>query len=118
MTQPFPIASRQATHQSRPRCPIAAIPYASLLLSPFTAWLVETTLSALPHCTILEALVFQTAAPSASSPCHHKLRHLATDSKVALALRVLEGCCLLCWDCTTTAHWYNAIKVHSPPLLP
>lgn len=40
-----------------------------------------------------------------------RLRNPATDSELALALRVLEGCCLLCSDCTAAAHRYNAVKV-------
>ncbi|KAF0930477.1 hypothetical protein E2562_032903 [Oryza meyeriana var. granulata] len=40
-----------------------------------------------------------------------KLRNPATDSEVALALRVLEGCCLLCQDCAAASHRYNAVKV-------
>ncbi|KAG8092312.1 hypothetical protein GUJ93_ZPchr0012g21967 [Zizania palustris] len=40
-----------------------------------------------------------------------KLKNPATDSEVALALRVLEGCCLLCQDCAAAAHRYNAVKV-------
>ncbi|KAF0920267.1 hypothetical protein E2562_034116 [Oryza meyeriana var. granulata] len=47
-----------------------------------------------------------------------KFRNPATDSKVALGLRVLDGCCLLCRDCAAVAHQYNAVKVHSPPVLP
>uniref|UniRef100_A0A0E0M9V0 Uncharacterized protein n=1 Tax=Oryza punctata TaxID=4537 RepID=A0A0E0M9V0_ORYPU len=39
-----------------------------------------------------------------------KLRNPATDSEVALALRVLEGCCLLCRDCAAAAHRYDAVK--------
>lgn len=40
-----------------------------------------------------------------------KLKNPATDSEVVLALRVLEGCCLLCRDCAAAAHRYNAVKV-------
>uniref|UniRef100_A0A0E0IV54 Uncharacterized protein n=1 Tax=Oryza nivara TaxID=4536 RepID=A0A0E0IV54_ORYNI len=40
-----------------------------------------------------------------------KLSNPATDSEVALALRVLEGCCLLCRDCAAAAHRYDAVKV-------
>uniref|UniRef100_A0A0D9XLM5 Uncharacterized protein n=1 Tax=Leersia perrieri TaxID=77586 RepID=A0A0D9XLM5_9ORYZ len=40
-----------------------------------------------------------------------KLRNPATDSEVALALRVLEGCCLLCRDCAAAAHRLNAVKI-------
>ncbi|KAJ4803526.1 hypothetical protein LUZ62_016092 [Rhynchospora pubera] len=40
-----------------------------------------------------------------------KLKRPATNSEVALALRVLEGCCLLCKDCADTAYRYDAIKV-------
>ncbi|XP_062205750.1 uncharacterized protein LOC133907698 [Phragmites australis] len=40
-----------------------------------------------------------------------RLRNPATDSEIVLALRVLEGCCLLCPDCAATAHRYNAVKV-------
>uniref|UniRef100_A0A0E0R1H4 Uncharacterized protein n=1 Tax=Oryza rufipogon TaxID=4529 RepID=A0A0E0R1H4_ORYRU len=39
-----------------------------------------------------------------------KLSNPATDSEVALALRVLEGCCLLCRDCAAAAHRYDAVK--------
>ncbi|RCV19974.1 hypothetical protein SETIT_4G018700v2 [Setaria italica] len=34
-----------------------------------------------------------------------------TDSEIALALRVLEGCCLLYSRCTALAHKYKAVKV-------
>uniref|UniRef100_A0A0A9DH64 ubiquitinyl hydrolase 1 n=1 Tax=Arundo donax TaxID=35708 RepID=A0A0A9DH64_ARUDO len=40
-----------------------------------------------------------------------RLKNPATDSEVVLALRVLEGCCLLCPDCAVAAHRYNAVKV-------
>ncbi|KAL6905205.1 hypothetical protein ACP4OV_002806 [Aristida adscensionis] len=39
-----------------------------------------------------------------------KLRNPATDSEVVLALRVLEGCCLLCPDCAAAAHRHDAVK--------
>ncbi|KAL6641324.1 hypothetical protein ACP70R_019505 [Stipagrostis hirtigluma subsp. patula] len=39
-----------------------------------------------------------------------RLRNPATDSEVVLALRVLEGCCLLCPDCAAVAHRHNAVK--------
>ncbi|KAF0901026.1 hypothetical protein E2562_037569 [Oryza meyeriana var. granulata] len=45
-------------------------------------FLIETILSALPHCAVLEAPVFCAAAPTASSPRHHKLRNPATDSEI------------------------------------
>ncbi|CAL5045472.1 unnamed protein product [Urochloa decumbens] len=35
----------------------------------------------------------------------------STDSEIALALRVLEGCCLLYSRCTALAHKYKAVKV-------
>ncbi|KAG2609131.1 uncharacterized protein LOC120702467 [Panicum virgatum] len=35
----------------------------------------------------------------------------STDSEIALALRVLEGCCLLYSCCTALAHKYKAVKV-------
>uniref|UniRef100_A0A0E0F008 Uncharacterized protein n=1 Tax=Oryza meridionalis TaxID=40149 RepID=A0A0E0F008_9ORYZ len=40
-----------------------------------------------------------------------KLSNPATDSEVALALRVLEGCCLLCRNCAAAAHRYDAVKL-------
>ncbi|KAF0930762.1 hypothetical protein E2562_035016 [Oryza meyeriana var. granulata] len=45
-------------------------------------------------------------------------RSSSSSQKVALPLRVLEGCCLLCRDCAAAVHWYNAVKMHSLPLLP
>jgi hypothetical protein len=39
-----------------------------------------------------------------------KLKRPTTNSEVALALRVLEGCCLLCKDCADSAYRYDAIK--------
>ncbi|KAF0903775.1 hypothetical protein E2562_029883 [Oryza meyeriana var. granulata] len=75
--------------------------------------LAETILSALPHCAVLEAPVFLAGALAASSPRHHKLRNPATDFEVALVLRVLKGWCLLCRDCATAAHRYNAVKAFS-----
>ncbi|KAF0917410.1 hypothetical protein E2562_017859 [Oryza meyeriana var. granulata] len=39
-----------------------------------------------------------------------KFRNPATDSKVALALRVLQGYCLLCRDCAAVAYRYNAVR--------
>ncbi|CAD6204202.1 unnamed protein product [Miscanthus lutarioriparius] len=44
-------------------------------------------------------------------PAAGRLRNPATDSEVVLALRVLEGCCLLCPACAAAAHCYNAVKV-------
>jgi hypothetical protein len=44
-------------------------------------------------------------------PAAARLRNPATDSEVVLALRVLEGCCLLCPACAAAAHRYNAVKV-------
>jgi hypothetical protein len=40
-----------------------------------------------------------------------RLRNPATDSEVVLALRVLEGCCLLCSDSAAAAHRHDAVKV-------
>jgi hypothetical protein len=40
-----------------------------------------------------------------------KITSPPTDSEIALALRVLEGCCLLYSRCTALAHKYNAVKV-------
>ncbi|KAM6555515.1 hypothetical protein CsatB_002534 [Cannabis sativa] len=40
-----------------------------------------------------------------------KITSPSTDSEVSLALRVLEGCCLLHKDSTTLAHHYKAIQV-------
>ncbi|KAF0928460.1 hypothetical protein E2562_004107 [Oryza meyeriana var. granulata] len=37
----------------------------------------------------------------------------SSSQKVALALRVLEGCFLLYRDCATAAHRYNAVKKHA-----
>lgn len=37
----------------------------------------------------------------------------ATDSEVTLALRVLEGCCLLNKESNVLAHQQKAIKVHN-----
>jgi len=45
------------------------------------------------------------------APAAARLRNPATDSEVVLALRVLEGCCLLCPACAAAAHRYNAVKV-------
>ncbi|KAG2539858.1 hypothetical protein PVAP13_9NG500700 [Panicum virgatum] len=43
-------------------------------------------------------------------PAAARLRNPATDSEVVLALRVLQGCCLLCQPCAAAAHRYNAVK--------
>ncbi|KAK8445609.1 hypothetical protein SEVIR_9G357200v4 [Setaria viridis] len=43
-------------------------------------------------------------------PAAARLRNPATDSEVVLALRVLQGCCLLCPGCAAAAHRYNAVK--------
>lgn len=40
-----------------------------------------------------------------------KINSPATDSEIALALRVLEGCCLLHRESITLAHQYKAVKV-------
>lgn len=40
-----------------------------------------------------------------------KLTSPSTDHEVALALRVLEGCCLLHPQSTALAHQHNAIQV-------
>ncbi|KAJ1257770.1 hypothetical protein BS78_10G021900 [Paspalum vaginatum] len=40
-----------------------------------------------------------------------KITSPPTDSEIALALRVLEGCCLLYNRCTALAHKYKAVKV-------
>lgn len=40
-----------------------------------------------------------------------KITSPSTDSEVSLALRVLEGCCLLHRDSTVLAHQYKAIQV-------
>lgn len=42
---------------------------------------------------------------------HLKINSPATDSEVVLALRVLEGCCLLHLGCAALAHQHKAIKV-------
>lgn len=42
-----------------------------------------------------------------------KINSPATDSEVALAVRVLEGCCLLYLGCAALAHQHKAIKVDS-----
>lgn len=41
-----------------------------------------------------------------------KITSPSTDAEVALALRVLEGCCLLHSDSTVLAHQHKAIQVH------
>ncbi|WVZ57413.1 hypothetical protein U9M48_007800 [Paspalum notatum var. saurae] len=46
-------------------------------------------------------------------PAAARLRNPATDSEVVLALRVLQGCCLLCPSCAVAAHRYSAVKVCS-----
>jgi hypothetical protein len=38
------------------------------------------------------------------------LKRPTINSEVTLALRVLEGCCLLCKDCADSAYRYDAIK--------
>uniref|UniRef100_A0A0E0L7A3 Uncharacterized protein n=1 Tax=Oryza punctata TaxID=4537 RepID=A0A0E0L7A3_ORYPU len=40
-----------------------------------------------------------------------KITSPPTDNEIALALRVLEGCCLLYSRCTALAHKYKAVKV-------
>ncbi|KAK3131491.1 hypothetical protein QOZ80_6AG0507140 [Eleusine coracana subsp. coracana] len=40
-----------------------------------------------------------------------KIKSPPTDCEIALALRVLEGCCLLYSRCTALAHKYKAVKV-------
>ncbi|XP_037461704.1 uncharacterized protein LOC119332643 [Triticum dicoccoides] len=40
-----------------------------------------------------------------------KITSPSTDSEIALALRVLEGCCLLYSRCTALAHKYKAVQV-------
>ena len=40
-----------------------------------------------------------------------KITSPSTDAEVALALRVLEGCCLLHRESTALAHQHNAIQV-------
>ncbi len=40
-----------------------------------------------------------------------KITSPSTDAEVALALRVLEGCCLLHRESTVLAHHHNAIQV-------
>lgn len=40
-----------------------------------------------------------------------KLTSPSTDDEIALALRVLEGCCLLHPHSTTLAHQHNAVQV-------
>ncbi len=42
-----------------------------------------------------------------------KITSPPTDNEIALALRVLEGCCLLYSRCTALAHKYKAVKVIS-----
>ncbi|CAL4940227.1 unnamed protein product [Urochloa decumbens] len=44
-------------------------------------------------------------------PAAARIRSPATDSEAVLALRVLQGCCLLCPGCAAAAHRYDAIKV-------
>ncbi|CAN6284195.1 unnamed protein product [Urochloa humidicola] len=44
-------------------------------------------------------------------PAVVKIRSPATDSEAVLALRVLQGCCLLCSGCVAAAHRYDAVKV-------
>ncbi|KAM3206826.1 hypothetical protein ACQJBY_062161 [Aegilops geniculata] len=39
-----------------------------------------------------------------------KITSPSTDSEIALALRVLEGCCLLYSRCTALAHKYKAVQ--------
>ncbi|RLN18972.1 uncharacterized protein C2845_PM02G22040 [Panicum miliaceum] len=54
-------------------------------------------------------------------PAAARLRSPATDSEVVLALRVLQGCCLLCPACAAAAHRYDASRVvqklHCPLLI-
>ncbi|XP_078154412.1 uncharacterized protein LOC144549521 [Carex rostrata] len=40
-----------------------------------------------------------------------KLKRPTANSEITLALRVLEGCCLLCKDSADSAYRYNAVKV-------
>lgn len=42
-----------------------------------------------------------------------KITSPSTDAEVALALRVLEGCCLLHRESTALAHLHKAIEVSS-----
>ncbi|CAN6324799.1 unnamed protein product [Urochloa humidicola] len=44
-------------------------------------------------------------------PAAARIRSPATDSEAVLALRVLQGCCLLCPGCAAAAHRYDAVKV-------
>ncbi|CAN6300392.1 unnamed protein product [Urochloa humidicola] len=53
--------------------------------------------------TVAQVLGMEPAAPRIRSP--------ATDSEAVLALRVLQGCCLLCPGCAAAAHRYDAVKV-------
>lgn len=39
-----------------------------------------------------------------------KLKRPTANSEITLALRVLEGCCLLCKDSADSAYRYNAVK--------
>lgn len=41
-----------------------------------------------------------------------KITSSSSDAEIALALRVLEGCCLLHSESNILAHKYNAIQVH------
>uniref|UniRef100_A0A453QHV8 Uncharacterized protein n=1 Tax=Aegilops tauschii subsp. strangulata TaxID=200361 RepID=A0A453QHV8_AEGTS len=45
-----------------------------------------------------------------------KITSPSTDSEIALALRVLEGCCLLYSRCTALAHKYKAVQVSAAHL--
>lgn len=42
-----------------------------------------------------------------------KIKSPSTDAEVSLALRVLEGCCLLHKESTVLAHQFKAIQVES-----
>ncbi|KAJ1296554.1 hypothetical protein BS78_01G310200 [Paspalum vaginatum] len=58
-----------------------------------------------------DAAVMTVAQVLGMQPAAARLRNPATDSEVVLALRVLQGCCLLCPSCAAAAHRYNAVKV-------
>lgn len=42
-----------------------------------------------------------------------KINSPATDTEVSLALRVLDGCCLMYSRCASQAQKFKAIKVHN-----
>jgi hypothetical protein len=42
-----------------------------------------------------------------------KIKSPATDTEVSLALRVLDGCCLMYSRCASQAQKFKAIKVHT-----